>query len=152
MGIRSIKAVLNMFNPVTPFGISDRYHWVDFLIPSTFQLSSYIQLLIEPLKSKETIKRVELGLHEALVNAVRHGNSCDSQKLLRVRRILTPNWLIWQIQDEGHGIPLKCRRNSLPENLEATSGRGLFMIHHCFDDVRWSKNGNRIQVACFLKN
>jgi anti-sigma regulatory factor (Ser/Thr protein kinase) len=31
--------------------------------------------------------------------------------------------------------------------VEARSGRGLFLIHHCFDDVRWSGRGNRLQLA-----
>ena len=30
---------------------------------------------------------------------------------------------------------------------DAVSGRGLFLIHQCFDDVRWSRRGNRVQVA-----
>jgi anti-sigma regulatory factor (Ser/Thr protein kinase) len=35
----------------------------------------------------------------------------------------------------------------LPEQLDAASGRGLFLIHNCFDDVRWSQRGNRLQLA-----
>jgi len=90
---------------------------------------------------------VRLGLQEVLVNAVRHGNGCDPCKCLRVRRILTPRWVIWQVQDEGPGMPSQARHQGLPDNPEAISGRGLFIIHHCFDDVRWSHRGNRLQVA-----
>ncbi len=90
---------------------------------------------------------VQLGLQEVLVNAVRHGNGCDPGKCLRVRRILTPNWVIWQVQDEGPGLPRHARQPPLAANPEAVTGRGLFIIHHCFDDVRWSRRGNRLQVA-----
>ena len=31
--------------------------------------------------------------------------------------------------------------------IEAESGRGLFLIHECFDDVRWSRKGNRLQLS-----
>ncbi|QNI64303.1 anti-sigma regulatory factor [Synechococcus sp. A15-44] len=24
----------------------------------------------------------------------------------------------------------------------------MFLIHQCFDDVRWSRRGNRLQLAC----
>jgi serine/threonine-protein kinase RsbW len=34
-----------------------------------------------------------------------------------------------------------------PPVIEAVSGRGLFLIQHCFDDVRWSPRGNRLQLA-----
>ena len=95
-----------------------------------------------------TSQKVELGLHEALVNAVRHGNSENPQKQLRVRRILTPHWLIWQVQDEGCGFPSTARAAKLPRSVDAQHGRGLFLIHQCFDDVRWSRRGNRLQLAC----
>ena len=125
-----------------------RFRWVDFVLPSTLQLSPLLELLIEPVGCLLTSQRVELGLHEALVNAVRHGNAEDPAKRLRVRRITTPNWLVWQVQDEGRGLPRDARAATLPDQPEALSGRGLFLIHQCFDDVRWSRRGNRLQLAC----
>ena len=124
------------------------FRWADFILPSTLQLSPLLELLLEPVACKETACRLELGLQEALVNAVRHGNGGDTRKCLRVRRILTPNWLIWQIQDEGSGVAVDAREGVLPTCLDADRGRGLFLIHQCFDDVRWSRRGNRLQVAC----
>ena len=121
--------------------------WSEFTFPSTLQLSNHIEILLEPLGRSEATQKIQLGLHEALVNAVQHGNSGDPNKFLRVRRILTPNWFVWQIQDQGDGIPIHERSDSLPLELDATSGRGLFLIHHCFDDVRWSRRGNRLQLA-----
>ncbi len=121
--------------------------WSDYFLPSTLQLSSFLKLLLEPIDCKETFMRLELGLQEALVNAVIHGNKNSPEKYIRIRRIMTPNWFIWQIQDQGSGVPKRSRVASLPNSLEATSGRGLFLIHQCFDDVRWSPKGNRLQVA-----
>ncbi|MEB3256769.1 MAG: ATP-binding protein [Cyanobacteriota bacterium] len=122
--------------------------WADFITPSTLQLAPLLDLLLEPLRlSPEARMDLQLGLQEALVNAVRHGNGCDPCKCLRVRRILTPNWVIWQVQDEGPGIPCEARHRELPANPGALTGRGLFIIHNCFDDVRWSGRGNRLQVA-----
>ena len=125
-----------------------RFRWADFILPSTLQLSPLLEVLVEPIGCMATCQRIELGLHEALVNAVRHGNSEDPSKRLRVRRILTPHWLVWQVQDEGRGMPVEARQPCLPEQLCARSGRGLFLIHQCFDDVRWSRRGNRLQLAC----
>ena len=125
-----------------------RFRWADFVLPSTLQLAPLLELLVEPVGCETTSQKVELGLHEALVNAVRHGNSENPQKQLRVRRILTPYWLIWQVQDEGCGFPLTARAAELPRSADAQHGRGLFLIHQCFDDVRWSRRGNRLQLAC----
>ena len=118
------------------------------MLPSTLQLAPLMELLIEPVGCELTSQRIQLGLHEALVNAVRHGNQDNPDKRLRVRRVLTPNWLIWQVQDEGSGVPDHVRAGTLPEQHDALSGRGMFLIHQCFEDVRWSRRGNRLQLAC----
>ncbi len=112
------------------------------------KLAPVVKNLLEPISRKNTLEQVELGLHEALVNAVQHGNSLDPAKNIRIRRIMTPKWLVLQIQDEGIGLPMQSRISSLPTRLDAENGRGLFIIHQCFDDVRWSRKGNRLQIAC----
>ena len=122
-------------------------NWVVFIHPSTLKLTSFVETLLEPVICKETSKKIELGLHEALVNAVVHGNLSNPNKVIRVRRILTPNWFVWQIQDEGIGIVENKRLSSLPIEIDANSGRGIYLIHKCFDDVRWSRKGNRLQLS-----
>ena len=121
--------------------------WSDFITPSTLQLAPLLDLLLEPVRCRDLQCRLQLGLQEALVNAVRHGNGCDPSKSIRIRRIESPRWWIWQVQDEGPGLPDCGRAACLPEQSDAASGRGLFLIHHCFDDVRWSRRGNRLQLA-----
>ncbi len=122
-------------------------NWAVFIHPSTLKLASFVETLLEPVICKETSKKIKLGLHEALVNAVIHGNMSDPDKVVRVRRILTPNWFIWQIQDEGSGIVKNKRVCSLPLKIDVNSGRGIYLIHKCFDDVRWSRKGNRLQLS-----
>ena len=122
-------------------------NWAVFIQPSTLQLASFVETLLEPVICKETAKKIKLGLHEALVNAVVHGNLSNPKKVIRVRRILTPNWFVWQIQDEGIGIVKNKRFCSLPLEIDANSGRGIYLIHKCFDDVRWSRKGNRLQLS-----
>ena len=122
-------------------------NWTVFVHPSTLKLASFIEILLEPVICVETAKRIELGLHEALVNAVVHGNLSNPNKVIRVRRILTPNWFVWQIQDEGNGIVKNKRLGSLPLENDANNGRGIYLIHKCFDDVRWSRKGNRLQLS-----
>ncbi len=122
-------------------------NWAVFIHPSTLKLSAFIETLLEPVICKETAKKIQLGLHEALVNAVVHGNLSNPNKVIRVRRILTPNWFIWQIQDEGLGIVENKRLGLLPMKVDVDSGRGIYLIHKCFDDVRWSRKGNRLQLS-----
>ena len=118
-----------------------------FELSSSLQLSSFIELLLEPISKNKEIYLIKLGLHEALVNAVKHGNKLDPTKVIKVKRIITPKWCIWQIQDEGKGLPNRNRKFNLPKKVDSINGRGLFIIHECFDDVRWSPKGNRLQLA-----
>ena len=122
-------------------------NWAVFIHPSTLKLASFVETLLEPVICRETAKKIELGLHEALINAVVHGNLSNPNKVIRVRRILTPNWIVWQIQDEGLGIVEDKRVCCLPLNIDVNSGRGIYLIHKCFDDVRWSRKGNRLQLS-----
>ena len=127
--------------------LTKRCRWFEFITPSTLALQPLLELLLQPAASEHR-EMLQLGLQEALVNAVRHGNGNDPAKLVRIRRIHSPQWLIWQVQDEGLGVPNHVRSGTLPEQHDALSGRGMFLIHQCFEDVRWSRRGNRLQLAC----
>ena len=122
-------------------------NWSNFELCSSLQLSDFVDILLEPIKSSKYSYRTKLGLHEALINAVTHGNKLDPHKLIRVRRIITPNWCVWQIQDQGNGLEIKKRIYKLPKKISDVNGRGLYIINECFDDIRWSSKGNRLQLA-----
>ena len=118
-----------------------------FELESSLQLSDFVELLLEPLYKYQHLYLIRLGLHEALVNAVKHGNKFDSSKIIKVKRIITPHWWVWIIQDQGSGMKEDKRRFTLPKRIDSVSGRGLFIINECFDDVRWSPKGNKLQLA-----
>ncbi len=122
-------------------------NWSNFELSSSLQLNDFLDLLLEPIKSSQYCYRIKLGLHEALINAVTHGNKLDPDKSIRVRRIITPNWCVWQIQDCGNGLEIKKRNYKLPKKINSINGRGLYIINECFDDIRWSNKGNRLQLA-----
>ena len=122
-------------------------NWSNFELESSLQLNDFVDLLLEPIKSSNYSYRIKLGLHEALINAVTHGNKLDPHKSIRVRRIITPKWCVWQIQDQGTGLEIKKRIYKLPKKVSSVNGRGLYIINECFDDIRWSNKGNRLQLA-----
>ena len=119
----------------------------NFEFQSSLQLTEFIDQLLEPLKKRRNFYSLKLGLHEALVNAAKHGNNLDPHKIIKVKRIITPKWCVWQIQDQGNGLKPDKRIFHLPKRIDSINGRGLYIIHECFDDVRWSPKGNRVQLA-----
>jgi anti-sigma regulatory factor (Ser/Thr protein kinase) len=122
-------------------------YWSNYEFESSLQLNEFVDQLLEPIKNSQSFYLIKLGLHEALVNAVKHGNNFDPNKNIRVRRIITPKWCVWQIQDQGNGLETKKRDYKLPKKINSINGRGLYIINECFDDIRWSSKGNRLQLA-----
>ena len=66
----------------------------NFEFKSSLQLTEFVDQLLEPLKKRQNFYVLKLGLHEALVNAVKHGNNLDPHKSIKVKRIITPNWCV----------------------------------------------------------
>ena len=121
-------------------------HWQDFITPSTLHLAPLVELLLRPVDMSLRAD-LRLGLQEVLVNAVCHGNAMETARLVRIRRVISPDWFFWSVRDEGQGFPRSLRFAGLPDTLGASHGRGLFLIQHCFDAVRWNSRGNMILVA-----
>ena len=79
-----------------------------------------------------------MGIREAAVNAVLHGNSYDPQKSIVVTLEHASHSLIVTIADQGEGFDPQ----SLPdpreeENLLRGTGRGIFLIRSFFDEVNF---------------
>jgi len=88
---------------------------------------------------------VGLALEEAVVNGLRHGNRGDPAKQVRVRYRVTAGAVLAEVEDEGRGFdPALVPDPTLPENLDRPSGRGLFMMRHYLDQVRYCGRGNRV--------
>lgn len=82
---------------------------------------------------------------ELVTNAWRHG---QGQIILRVFRDVRDDLAVIEVWDQGDGLPVVG-----PENLEATSGRGLLLMSQVVDD--WgtrpiAEGGKIIWAKCAL--
>ncbi len=141
------------------------------LIPA---LVSHLEEDINRLKLAEPSSLVLLGvaLHEALTNAMLHGNlelesamrENDEKQYYKLsaerraqdpymnRRVyvsvrLTRQELVFTIRDEGNGFdPAQLPDPTDPINLGKVSGRGLLLIHTFMDRVSHNELGNEITM------
>jgi serine/threonine-protein kinase RsbW len=98
--------------------------------------------------SEEDCFGVHMALHEALVNAVKHGNKLDSTKQVRVSYHVDPRLFHVEIQDEGSGFnPATLADPTAEENLEALSGRGILLMRAYMDDVSFNPAGNIVTMS-----
>ena len=82
---------------------------IDKVIPSDLRLLddsvAEIVTLIKRVACWDDVENIDLALHEALANAMIHGNGCDSSKAVRVSVALEENrGLLVVVKDEGSGF------------------------------------------------
>lgn len=91
---------------------------------------------------------VQMTLEETLTNAIRHGNHCDERKRVSAECRLSGDRFWLAVEDEGEGFDLSAVRDCRhDDNLQATGGRGMLLIHAYMADVAFNDRGNRIEVA-----
>jgi serine/threonine-protein kinase RsbW len=89
--------------------------------------------------------KLRVALSEALANAIIYGNRNNSDKSVEVKVVVTSQTVEVYVSDEGDGFnPADIPNPTLPEGLEQTSGRGLFLIREMVDEVRFNEKGNSI--------
>jgi serine/threonine-protein kinase RsbW len=88
---------------------------------------------------EDSMLNLGLALREATVNAMKHGNKLDERKQVGVTFDLNGKRLEIAIHDQGEGFDFKRDVDPrLPENLEKTNGRGMFLIRNFVDEVRYA--------------
>ena len=105
--------------------------------------------LISTLKEKnvaeEVIFDVHVGFEEALRNAMIHGNKSHPKKKVKIETEITDEWVMIIVEDEGTGFDLESLPDpTIEENLLKESGRGVYLIRHLMDDVRYELGGRRV--------
>ncbi|MCK4851643.1 MAG: ATP-binding protein [Candidatus Omnitrophica bacterium] len=112
--------------------------------------------LIDILKDRgigeETLFDVQAGFEEALRNAMLHGNRLHPDKKVIVETEITFEQVTISVEDEGEGFdPDSLPDPTLEENLLKESGRGIYLIRHLMDRVRYENGGRRVVMTKYLK-
>lgn len=106
--------------------------------------------------SEQQREEIGLAVRESLANAVVHGNCGDPGKKVVLEAYLSDTGVVIAIQDEGKGFDpdsLPDPRN--PENLLRQSGRGVFLMKNCMDEVimhRLASSGMEVRMIKHLSN
>ena len=95
---------------------------------------------------------IEMAVREIVVNAIRHGNQLDLDKVVRVSYRFNSERFEVGILDQGHGfdfdhLPDPCD----PENLMKSSGRGIFLVRSFMDDFSLARVPNEGTEVKFAK-
>ena len=95
---------------------------------------------------------IRLCLEEALINAIKYGNRFDKKLGVLIDFAYADNKISISVEDRGKGFNHnKIHDPTKEENLLMGNGRGIFLIKHLMDDVRFNKEGNRLTMIKYLK-
>ncbi len=133
--------------------VADMHENIEFELPSAISLMHIVlEYLMKRVEKLGVIKPEQsnlfVALDEAFVNAVKHGNKFDAQKLVRITAEISKQEARFTIEDEGEGFDVKNIPDPLdPENLFKTSGRGVLFIYNIMDEVKYNDRGNRLTMV-----
>ncbi|MCA6573260.1 MAG: ATP-binding protein [Pseudanabaena sp. M57BS1SP1A06MG] len=129
--------------PVRPVG----HKWSNLSFTSTLYLSPVLDLLLNEVPS-EWQAELRLGLQEALVNAVKHGNSLDPCKQITVKFSIISQIYCWVITDQGIEPQLFEVGNEEPTPChDLERGRGFYILRKIFDHVQWDSDIHRLTLC-----
>jgi len=133
--------------------VADLHENIEFQLPSAIStmhvVLEYLLKRVEKLGvCKPEQSNLFVALDEAFVNAVKHGNKFDAQKLVRITAEVSKAEARFTIEDEGEGFDVNNIPDPLdPENLFKTSGRGVLFIYNIMDEVKYNDRGNRLTMV-----
>jgi serine/threonine-protein kinase RsbW len=113
---------------------------VEVISPFAEQLMRFILKFRSP---DGTEADIEMALHEALANAVIHGNGDNSCKSVYVTcRCYMDGEVAITVRDEGRGFdPSVLVDPTFRENLLVTHGRGIYIMKTLMDEVSFEEGG-----------
>ena len=82
---------------------------------------------------------IELAVHEAVINAIMHGNKNANDKQVDVRFVTEPDAVTIYVRDHGEGFdPAQLPDPTDSDHLLNPSGRGIFYMRTFMDEVEYS--------------
>jgi serine/threonine-protein kinase RsbW len=92
------------------------------------------------------------AIGEALHNAILHGNKEDPSKMVQLNYLISSDYILAEVIDEGPGFdPKKSPNPFAKEQTGQAAGRGLFFMRLFMSWVRFDARGNRVTL-CKLRS
>lgn len=125
-------------------------------IPSLIENIKIIESFIDNAKENFEINddiygNIMISVTECISNAIVHGNQNDKNKLVHLELRTEEDQLQFIIEDEGEGFDFALLPDpTAPENIENPGGRGIFLIRHLSDDVKFEEGGKKMTLSFYM--
>ena len=133
---------------------------VKLQVHSNFDMLDFVQMVSDRMAhlgglDEDAVHWIGVAVRESVINAIKHGNREDLEKLVTVEFTFAPtaepSELIVRVLDQGEGFdPEEIADPLAPENLLKASGRGIFFMRSFMDDVtlrRGDEGGMEVRMV-----
>jgi len=120
---------------------------------STLENISLVEKLIDDICNEFNISEdlygnIIISITEAVNNAIKHGNQNNTSFPTRVKCQILTDKIKFIITDQGTGFNYANLPDpTAPENLEAISGRGVFLMQQLAEEVKFNEEGNQVELS-----
>ena len=125
-------------------------------IPSLIDNIKIVESFIDNAREKYHINEdiygnIMISVTECVTNAIVHGNNLDGNKKVDLELHLDENQVEFVIMDEGQGFDFDHLIDpTAPENLEKTGGRGIFIMKHLADGIKFEDKGRKTILTFYM--
>ncbi len=125
-------------------------------IPSLIENLKIIESFIDNARENFEINddiygNIMISVTECINNAIIHGNKNDNSKLVHLELLIEGDKLNFKVQDEGEGFDSSALSDPTePENIEKIGGRGIFLMRHLSDEVRFEDGGKTTILSFYM--
>ncbi len=129
---------------------------ISIQVPSMTENIRMIESFIDNAKEKfhlddDIYGNIMIAVTEAVNNAIKHGNNNDKSKNVHLSLFLQENTIKFIVKDEGSGFNYeKLPDPTAPENLEKPGGRGIFLMKHLSDEVKFKDSGREVELSFYM--
>ena len=90
---------------------------------------------------------IRLSFEEVLINAMKHGNQFNAERVVKVTAAFNDKAVSIQIADEGKGFDHEHIEDPTDEqHLHEDHGRGVYLVKHLVDTLRYNAKGNGVEI------
>lgn len=101
--------------------------------------------------SDDLYGNILIAITEAVNNAIQHGNKYDKEKIVRLTFLSGPSEVSFIIEDEGSGFDYhKLPDPTSSDNLLKPDGRGIFLMKHLCDVLKFENQGKKVEMVFYL--
>ena len=125
-------------------------------IPSISENIRIVESFIDNVKEKFNVDddlygNIMVAITESVNNAMKHGNKLDKTKNVILSATCDENSLVIRVEDQGEGFDYDNLPDpTAPENLDKVGGRGVFLMKHLSDEVRFEDEGRVSEMVFYF--